>query len=142
MRILGTERRRAARRGFSIMLAMAMLTLVAVTFATIALLLTTQVRRTRALTTGAQQRQYLLAGTQVVLAKLEAGKPVGEVLMALPAESGDAMLLYQQVGEAGANDVTVEIRATVHGSVARQTVRFVRSGKKWTVREAVLSAGQ
>ena len=136
------QRRNASKRrgGFTIMMAVVLLGLASITFAAIGLVMATQVRRTRGMESGAQQRQLLLAGTQAVLAKLQAGQAVSEMSVPVPPGLEGATLTCAAAG-ATADEVTVEIKAAYRGSASRQTVKLAKERGVWRVREAVLAGG-
>ena len=127
------------RRGLTIVFAMVMLALIGVTFTAMVVLLSAQAKRTKAMPVEAQQRQLLTAGTEVVLAKLQAGAAQQKWEVPLPKEMGNTKLLCQPGIRTENADIMVwRLQATVEGKVAQQEVRLERVEGRWRIVEARL----
>lgn len=141
----GRRHRQARRGGIAVLAAVMMIAVVGAALTTAAIMLRSQVQRTRSLAAEAQRRQMLTAG--VILAADRAARWPGE--LSADAEPMDIMLpaalsdrggsLTMQVVPDGRLAAQVRLRATLGGRASSQTLRFVRAEDRWGLVAAVLS---
>jgi hypothetical protein len=133
--------KRKTRRGFALIVAIALVAMVAMTIASIGFVMRTEVLRTRAAGDEAQLRQLLLAGTQTARARLAAAGGKADGAMALPdslAGAGASVSLTEE--STAADQAAVRIEASLGSRRLSQVVHFVQKSGAWQVDAAELGA--
>lgn len=126
------------QRGIALMTVLILVMLVSTTILAMGILFASQARRTTRAPQAAQHEQLLLAGTQAVLSRLEAGGGPEKIVVKLPAEvDGPTLTCTPEPGPA-AETVWYEIQVQGTGAGASQRVRFTKREQKWRVENAEL----
>ena len=134
-----------ARRGFTVVMALGLLALVAAGLLSLGALLTTDARRTMRGEDDAQLRQMLMAGATA--ARQHAGQwpaavQAERLVVALPPElaSAGGALDLQTEPDAAESRVAVRITARLIDRQMRQTLTFERTGGAWRPVDAALES--
>ena len=128
-------RRESARRGFAMIVAIALIGVVGLALASILSLSHLDLRRTSEAAQGAQLRQLLVAGERAARDRLNAGDATGGVLSvslppALAADGGAMEVRVEPAVEAGAPAV-VTVEAKLGTAGLSQTLRYHRGAEEW-----------